>query len=152
MWNLCQHWHQPQSIRVVTSLQYHSADAAIELIGRVNEGDNFVGDIWFTALIDTRVQVSTISLDFCEKHGYDIHPIKQMLYLGGTGFSIPYLGYRKATVRIPPIKDYDECVPMLVLKSSSPYSLRVLVQPGTAVLDRAMARITVEELAHASDT
>ena len=41
---------------------------------------------------------------------------------------------------------------MLILKSSSPYSSLVPVQIGTTVLDRAMARITVEELAHASDT
>ena len=41
---------------------------------------------------------------------------------------------------------------MLILKSSSPYSLRVPVQLGTTVLGRAMARITMEELAHASDT
>ena len=40
---------------------------------------------------------------------------------------------------------------MLVLKSSY-YSLRVPIQLGTTVLDRAMARITVEELAHASNT
>ena len=41
--------------------------------------------------------------------------------------------------------------PMLILQSS-PYSLRVPIQLGTTVLDRAMARITVEELAHASNT
>ena len=57
----------------------------------------------------------------------------------------------KATVRIPLIKDYDECVPMLILKSS-PYYSRVPIQLGTTVLDRAMTRITVEELAHASNT
>ena len=39
---------------------------------------------------------------------------------------------------------------MLILKSSSLFSSKV--QLGTTVLDRAMARITVEELAHASDT
>ena len=39
---------------------------------------------------------------------------------------------------------------MLILTSSSPYSLRVPTQLGTTVLDRAW--ITVEELAHASDT
>ena len=41
---------------------------------------------------------------------------------------------------------------MLILKSSSPYSLRVPIQFGTTLLDRAMATITVEELACASDT
>ena len=55
--------------------------------------------------------------------------------------TIPYVGYIDAAVRIPPIKRYDECVPMLILKSS-PYRSRVPVQLGTTVLDRAMARIT----------
>ena len=41
---------------------------------------------------------------------------------------------------------------MLVLKSSSPYSLRVTILLGTMVLDGDMVRSTVEELAHASDT
>ena len=40
---------------------------------------------------------------------------------------------------------------MLILKSSH-YSLRFPVQLGTTVLDKAVASITVEELAHASGT
>ena len=40
---------------------------------------------------------------------------------------------------------------MVVLKSLSPFSSEILVQMGTTVLDRAMAKITVEELTHASD-
>ena len=77
-----------------------------------------------------------------------------MLWLvkGYRWFIIPYLGYIEATVKITPIKGYDEYIPMLILKSSSPYSLRVPVQLGTTVLDRSLARITVEELAHASKT
>ena len=65
-----------------------------------------------------------------------------MLHLEGMrGFSISYLGYIKATVRIPQIKDYEECVTMLVLKSFSPFSLRAPVQLGTTVLDWAMANL-----------
>ena len=41
---------------------------------------------------------------------------------------------------------------MFILKSSSPYSLRIPIHPSTIVSDRAMARITVEELAHANNT
>ena len=64
---------------------------------------------------------------------------------------MPYLGYIEATVRIPPINDYDKCIQMLILKPSL-YSWRVPIQLGTTVLDRAKAQITVEELAHASNT
>ena len=84
MQNLHQHaGTKPQPIGVVTSPQYHSPYATIVLIGRVNEADIFVGDIWVTALINTRAQVSTITRDFCDKHRYDIHPIKQMLQFKG---------------------------------------------------------------------
>ena len=72
------------------------------------------------ALIDTGAQVSTITWDFCEPHGYDIHPMKQMLHLKGMeGFPIPCLGNIEATVRILPIKDHEERVPMVVLISFS---------------------------------
>ena len=88
-----------------------------------------------------------------KKHGYDIHPIKQTLLLEGTeGFFILYLGYIAATLRITPIKDYDGCVAMLILKSSSPYRLRVPIHLGTTVLHKTMATIIVEELANASGT
>ena len=80
---------KPQPVGVVTSPQYLGLDATIELIGRVNEADIFVGDIWVTALINTRAQVSTITQDVCDNHRYDIHPMKQILYLeeqGGSPF------------------------------------------------------------------
>ena len=105
------------------------------------------------ALIDTGALVSTITQDFCEQHGYNIYPMKQMLHLkGAREFSIPYLRYIEATVRIPPIRNYHECIPMFVLKSSSPFSLRIPVKLGITVLYRATDKITVEELTHASDT
>ena len=96
-------------------------------------------------------QVSTINKDFCDQHGYDVYPVKEMLYLEGMGgFSIPYLGNIEAISRIPLIEDYEECVPMLVLKSFSPFGLRVPVQLDTTVLDWEMAKIMEEELTHAS--
>ena len=103
------------------------------------------------ALINMGAQVSTITRDFCEQHGYDIYPMKQMWHLERMGgFSIPYLGYIEATVKIPPIKDYGECVPTLILKSFTPFSSRVPIQLGTTVLDWAMAKIMVEEFTCAS--
>ena len=41
---------------------------------------------------------------------------------------------------------------MLILKSSSPHSWGVPIQHGTTVFHKVMARITVEELAPASNT
>ena len=74
------------------------------------------------------------------------------MFRGNCRFSIPYLGYIEATTKIPSIKNYDECVPMLILKSSSLHSLGAPVLLVTMVLDRAMVRITVEELIYAGDT
>ena len=140
MQNLCQCWCHPTANKSVTGPQYHNLDTVVELIWRINEADIVVGDIQVMALIATGALVSTISQDFCEEHGYEIYLLKQMLHLEGTAeFTIPYLGYIEATVKIPPIKGYDECIPMLVLKSSH-YSSRVPIQLGTTVLDRAMAK------------
>ena len=123
----------------------------MEWIGKVNETDISISNIWVMALINTGAQVSTIPWDFCEQHGYNVHSVKQMLHLEGRGgFSIPYLGYIEAIIRIPMIKDYEEYVPMLVLKSFSPFSFQVPVQLGTMVLDRANAKITLEELTSGS--
>ena len=44
------------------------------------------------------------------------------------------------------------CSPCWFLKASSPFSLRVPVQLDTTVLDQAMAKLMVEELAHVSST
>ena len=75
----------PQPIKVVTSPQYHNPDAAVELIRRVNEADIFVHDIWVSAPIDTWAEISTIAWDSYEEHGYEIHPVKQILQLEETG-------------------------------------------------------------------
>ena len=63
-------------VGVVTSSKHHGPDATVELFGRVNEADIFVGEIWVMALIITGAHVSSITQDFCGKFGYDIHPVK----------------------------------------------------------------------------
>ena len=79
--------------------------AAVELIGTVNEADIFIGDTHVTTLIDTGAQVSRITRGFFEQHRYGIHPVNPMLHLEGTGgFSISYLGYIQAIIKIPPKK------------------------------------------------
>ena len=61
------------------------------------------------------------------------------------GFTVPYLWYIEATVRIPPIIGYNECILILVLKSCSPYNSRVPIQLGTTVLERAMAVLVMKK-------
>ena len=103
------------------------------------------------ALIDTGAQVSTITWISVNNMGMISIPWNKCLFQKGWEDSQShYLGYIAAIIRIPPIKDYEKYVPMLVLKSFSPFSSWVPVQLGTMVLDRAMAKIMVEELACAS--
>ena len=70
---------KPQSIDPYHKPQTSSPNAIIELISRVNEANIFMSNIWVTALIDTGAQVSTITKEFCEQHGYDIPSVQQML-------------------------------------------------------------------------
>ena len=114
----------------------------MELIGWVNEAGIFVGDRG-TAFYHYSGVLQTTWVWYA--------PCETNVTFRGDGrilSSIP--GYIEATVRIPPIKDYDKCVPMFVLNSSSPLNLRVPVQLGTTLLVRAMAKITVVELVHVS--
>ena len=56
-------------------------------------------------------QVSTINRDYCEQHGYDIYPMKQMLCLEGMGgFSIPYLGYIRVKSHICQVQVIAETI------------------------------------------
>ena len=82
----------PQPIKFVTSLQYHNPDVTGGLTERANEAGIFVGDIQVTALIDMGAQISTITCNFCEEHGYEIHLVKQMLHLEGTG-GLPFCSW-----------------------------------------------------------
>ena len=67
------------------------------------------------------------------------------------GFSIPHLGYVESVFKIHQIQDYDEYFLLLVLPTT-PYSTRIPFQIGTTVIDRAIQKITPEELAETDTT
>ena len=54
---------------IVPSPPSPSLNAAIELIGSLNEAGIFVGDILVIALINMGEQISIITQEFCEQHG-----------------------------------------------------------------------------------
>ena len=70
MQNLHYCQYQPPTNKSHYQSQSCSPDDIEELFRRVNEAIIFVGDIWATTLINTRVQVFTITWHFCEEHGY----------------------------------------------------------------------------------
>ena len=95
---------RPQPMGIVTSPQYHSPEATIELNGRVNETDIFVGDIQVTALIDIWSTSFHHYLELCDETWvWHISCKANATFRENGGFSIQYLGYIEATLRIPSI-------------------------------------------------
>ena len=67
-------------------------------------------------LIDSRVQVSSISSGFCEQMALEIHPLVRLLELKGMGrVAIPYLGYTEVHLKISGIRWYNKDILLLVI-------------------------------------
>ena len=97
-----------------------------------------------TALIDSGVQVSSISCGYCDLLALMVHPLGRLLALEGTGGSaIPYLGYIEVNLQIPVIKGYNEDVLLLVILT---YSEKVLVVVTSKITDWAMGMMAKGEL------
>ena len=70
----------------------HNPNAWVRLLGRVNESeiDGKIG----IALIDSVAKISMMSREYCDKHGYEIQPLDQLVPIEGSGGTdVPYLGY-----------------------------------------------------------
>ena len=105
-----------------------------------------------TALIDSGIQVSSISSQFCEDLALQIQPLGQLLQLEGIGGStITYLRFVEVNLQIPGTQNYNEDVLLLVIPTTT-YSEMVLVMVGSKIIDRAMRIITKGELAKATTT
>ena len=121
-------------------------------MGQSNEAPIIVDGQKVTALTDLGAQVSSVSSGFCKWMTLKVHPLDRLLQLEGTRSSaIPYLGYVEASLQIPGIKGYNENILLLVILATT-YSEKVLVVVGPMIIDRAMERITKEELARATVT
>ena len=84
-----------------------------------------------TALIDSGVQVSSISSGFCDLFALEVQPLGRLLELEGTGVSIiPYLGYAEATLQITCVKSYNKDALLLVIPTIT-YSEKVLNVVGS---------------------
>ena len=60
-------------------------DPWARLIGRANEEKIIVNGNTLTALLDTRSQVTHISLDYCQAMGIPINPSEQLVNIEGAG-------------------------------------------------------------------
>ena len=98
------------------------------------------------ALIDSGVQLSSITISLAKTLKLEIKSLKTILDLKGTtGLSIPYLGYVEMLLRIPEVKAFDRDILMLVLPDSS-YCNRVTIALGTVHIDMLIKLATQEEL------
>ena len=72
------------------------------LIDLVNEAEVVVHEVAIMALIDTRVQVSTIEYSFTKQLGLQMQKLDMGLKLEGTrGFLVPYLVIVEVNLWIP---------------------------------------------------
>ena len=66
-----------------TPTKFLNPDPRARLIGRANEEKITVNGNTVTALLDTGSQMTHISLDYCQAMGIPIHPIDQLVNIGG---------------------------------------------------------------------
>ena len=109
-------------------------------------------DVRWSALVDLRAQVSTMSAQLCGELGLKIQPLGWLLELEGTGgAAIPYLRFVEVNLQIPGIKRYNEDVLLLVIPITA-YTERFPVMVGSNIIDKALSCMTVGELAKATAT
>ena len=81
------------------SSKFLNPDPWARLISRANEEKIKVNGNTVTALLDTRSQVTHISLDYCQAMGIPINPIEQLVNTGGSwGDAIKYMGFIEANL------------------------------------------------------
>ena len=101
-------------------------------------------------LIDSGVQISTITFEFVKQLGLKIYQLDRILKFETTGHGdIPYMGYVQVNLKIPEIKTFNVDVHMLVIEDST-YVQQVPIQLGTLYIDRALNLISEKEITQLS--
>ena len=76
---------------------YHNPDSLCRLIGPKNEVEVIVNGEQVPALVDSRVQISAVSMASAKRHGLPICQLQQLLDFevlwGVGGVDICYIGY-----------------------------------------------------------
>ena len=115
-------------------------------MGHANKAPVIIDGQKTIALIDSSVQVSSVSSQFCKELALEIQPLGQLLELDGTGGSaIPYLGFMEVNLQIPGIQHYNKDVLLLVIPTMT-YSKMVAAMVGSKIIDKALSLITKGEL------
>ena len=94
-----------------------------------------------TALVDSGVQVPSVSSGVFEQIALRVHPLDRLLKLEITGVSaFPYLGYVEVSLQICSVRGYNKDVMLLVIPATT-YAKKILVMVGSKIIDRAMGMI-----------
>ena len=130
-----------------TKSNYYNPDPMVQLIGEANESTIWVDNYLVKALIDSGAQVSTMTKSLSRMMGLRLHKLTKLLTVEGTGGgTVPYHGYVEVELMLPEVKDFKECVLMLVIDDSE-YGQRVPIQLGTLHIDMILDQATPSELA-----
>ena len=76
---------QCQQTGVCMGPDYHNPNPWVRLLGRPNESEIKIDGEIGTALIDSGVMLSMMSREYCDKHGYKIQPLDQLVPIEGSG-------------------------------------------------------------------
>ena len=122
-----------------TSSKFLNPDPWTRLIGRANEEKITVNGNTVIALLDTRSQVTHVSLDYCQVMGIPIHPIEQLVNIKGAGgYAIEYVGFIEADLSFPMGTHVFKTKALLLVLPTTEYQKRVPVTIGTSLTDMAV--------------
>ena len=122
------------------------------LVGWSDEAPIIVDGQKVATLINSGVQVSSVSSEVFKQMTIKVHPLDRLVELEGTrGSAIPYLGYVEVNIQIPGIQGYNEDVLLLVILTTT-FSEKVPVMVGSKIIDRTIRMITKGELVRATAT
>ena len=69
---------------------YQNPDPIAHLIGKVNEAHTLIDDVECLALVDSRAQISTITIEFIKQFGLKIHQLDRILKFETTGGGVQH--------------------------------------------------------------
>ena len=126
--------------------KYHNPDPLLRLIGLANEATVIVEGQKFPALIDSGVQLSTMSEALVQALKLPIHKLNTLIEAEVSGGStVPYVGYIEARLQIPGIAAMNKDS-LFMVSNNSPYMNRVPIQLGTLHIREAINCATKDEL------
>ena len=98
---------------------YLNQDPIAHLVCKVNEVCILIDNVECLTLVDSRAQISTITIEFIKQLGLKIHQLDRILKFETTGGDIPCMGYVEINLKIPEIEAFNEDVLMLEIEDSA---------------------------------